>query len=381
MKSLSKIFLLAAAFLSFVACDKVNDLQVNQNSIAPVLSVSSATVAPLPADSNKTALTLTWTYPNHAVSDPNSIKYIIQIDSSGKNFTKAFTKEVIGSLTTSFTGKELNTILLGYGYPFSVPVAMDVRVTSSYSNNNESRTSSSVKVMMTPYKVPPKVVLPTTGKLFIVGSATQGGWNNPVPAPAQEFARLNETTFGGVFQLIGGSEYLLLPLNGDWGHKYSVADKSKAGLSAGGDFGFDLNDNIPGPTTSGLYRIIVDFQSGKFTVTPYTGNLPSNLFIVGDATAGGWNNPVPEASQKFTRVNSAVFEITLPLVGGKEYLLLPTNGDWGHKFAVKDNSITNLWQGGDFGYDLPSNFPGPATSGTYKIQVNFATDKFTVTKQ
>jgi predicted lactoylglutathione lyase len=35
-----------------------------------------------------------------------------------------------------------------------------------------------------------------------------------------------------------------LPLNGDWSNKYSVADNTKFGLAAGGDFGFNFNDNF-----------------------------------------------------------------------------------------------------------------------------------------
>ena len=216
---------------------------------------------------------------------------------------------------------------------------MDVRVTSSYANNNERLASNTLKIKMTPYKVPPKVVLPSSNKLFLVGSASQGGWNNPVPVPTQEFVRLDETTWGGVFQLNGGMEYLLLPVNGDWSHKYSVADNSISGLNQGGNFGFDLAQNIPGPAAGGLYKIIVDFQAGKFIVTPFTSVLPDNLYIVGDATAGGWNNPVPVPSQQLTRINSSVYEISISLTGGKQYLLLPVNGDWSHKFSVADNSI------------------------------------------
>ncbi len=76
-----------------------------------------------------------------------------------------------------------------------------------------------------------------------------------------------------------------------------------------------------------------------------------------------------------------MFEITLPLTGGKQYLFLPVNGDWSHKYAVADNTILGLSEGGDFGYDLSQNFPAPATDGTYKITANFVTGKFTVTKQ
>jgi starch-binding outer membrane protein SusE/F len=378
MRSIIKILIVATGVtFGLIACDKTESLPLYGAGKNPTLSVSTTTLAPLPADSNNVALTMNWTFPNHA-TDSASIKYTIEIDSTGRSFSKEVTKVVIGSLSTAFKAKELNAILLAYGYAFNVPVDMDVRVTSSYGNNNEKLSSNVIKIRMTPYKVPPKVALPTSLKLYIVGDATAGGWNNPVPVPSQELVRLDETTWGGVFLLTGGKQYLLLPVNGDWSHKFAVANNSVAGLNAGGDFGYDLSDNFPGPAATGLYKIIVDFQAGKFSVTAYSGALPTNLFIVGDATAGGWNNPVPVPSQQFTRLNSSVFEITLPLIGGKQYLMLPVNGDWSHKFAVANNSVAGLSAGGDFGYDLSDNFPGPAASGTYKITANFVTKKFTV---
>lgn len=384
MKSTIKFLVLVTGLITILAaCNKVADLPYYDNGIAPVLTASAATVAPAAADSNKVALTLDWTYPKYA-TDTNNIKYTIDIDSTGKNFSKATSKVVMGSMSTSFTAKELNTMLLNYGYAFNVPVDMDVRVTSSYANNNERIGSNILKIRMTPYKVPPKVALPTTGKLFLVGDASQSGWDNPVKVPEQEFSRIDETTFAGVFQLNGGKQFLLLPQNGDWTHKFAVPDNTVAGLSAGGVFGFDAKDNFPAPATSGWYKIVVDFQVGRFTVTPFTGVLPTNLFIVGDATAGGWNNPVPATTQQFRRLNSSEFELTLPLNGGKEFLLLPVNGSWDHKYAVKDKSLAGLSNGGDLGYDLGDNLPAPTANGTYKINVNFAlgtTGKFTVTKQ
>ena len=114
--------------------------------------------------------------------------------------------------------------------------------------------------------VPAKVLPPQNGTLFLVGSATAGGWGNPVPVPAQQFTKIDSLDYEGTFYLKGGQEFLMLPVNGDWSHKYSVADKTVAGLNAGGDFGYDLNDNFPGPAASGMYKITVDFQHGVFTV-------------------------------------------------------------------------------------------------------------------
>lgn len=382
MKPVIKILsLLAVMAISFMACHKVDDLPHYDNGSAPVLTASSATVAPAPADSNNVALTLNWTYPDYA-TDTNNIKYVVEIDSTGKNFANASSKQIVGSLNTSFLAKELNAILLGFGYAFNKPVDMDVKVTSSYVNNNEKLASNIVKIKMTPYKIPPKVELPASGKLFIVGSATQGGWTNPVAVPSQELTRIDETTFGGIFQLNGASEYLLLPENGNWDKKYSVTDNTVPGLNEGGSFGYGLPQNFPGPTAAGWYKIMVDFQAGKFTVTPFNQQhgLPSALFIVGNATPGDWSNPVPVPAQQFTRINSTRFELaSLALGNNKEYLLLPENGNWGKKFGVADNTAANIKLGGTL---VPEgqNIPSPETAGNYKIVVDFINNSYTLTK-
>jgi hypothetical protein len=384
MKLLSKIIL--SVFLVgaiFTACTKADSLANygNQTGTISVLSSSTATLAPIAADSSKVGITFSWTNPNYATNS-STVKYVLEIDSASRNFSKAVSKTVIGSLNTSFLNKEINTILLGFGFQFNVAYDVDVRLTTSYGNNNEKYVCNTVRLKMTPYKVPPKIALPTSSKLFLVGDASAGGWSNPVPVPTQEFSRLDETTWVGVFNLTGGKQYLALPVNGDWSNKFSVANNTVAGLSAGGDFGFNLNDNFPGPATSGWYKITFDFQQGKFSCVPHTGpNMATNLFIVGDATPGGWNNPVPVPSQQFTRLNSVEFTLTLNnVVGGKQYLILPVNGDWSNKYAVANNALAGLSAGGTFGYNLNDNFPGPAVSGNYKFDVNFATAQFKTTK-
>lgn len=173
------------------------------------------------------------------------------------------------------------------------------------------------------------------------------------------------------------SEYLLLPVNGDWTHKYAVADKTISGLNQGGDFGYDLNDNFPGPSASGWYKITVDFQQGKFKAEPYTGTVPDDLFIVGGATPGGWDNPVPTPSQQFAKSSSTQFEITLPLKSGEKFLFLPKNGSWDHKYAGDETDET----GGTFLVDAGNDMPAPGTDGTYKIIVNFSDNTYTVSPQ
>ena len=381
MKQLLKTILpVCVAALFFTGCEKTDGLTVYQPGTQATLSASVTTIAPAPADSMKTAVTFTWSNPKYSV-DSSTVKYIVELDSSGRNFAKEVTYTVTGARSFSIISKDLNNVLLAYGFAYNTTYNMDVRITSSYSNNNEQLKSNTVTLKVTTYKIPPKVLPPASGRLFLVGSATAGGWSNPVPTPTQEFSKIDSVTWGGIFNLSGGNEYLVLPVNGDWTHKYSVADKTVAGLNAGGSFGADLSDNIPGPTSTGMYKIILDFQHGTFSVTAFTGVLPANLFLVGDATPGGWSNPVPVPSQQFTQDNATQFSLTVALTGGKQYLMLPVNGDWGHKFAVDDNTIASLKTGGAFKYDASQNFPGPDVTGIYKYVVNFTTYSFTLTKQ
>ena len=370
MKNILKLFIAAAAVIFFYsACNKVDNLPLYGNGQAVQLSSSVSSIAAAPADSNSTVVTFAWTNPKYA-QDSSLYKFVIEIDSAGRSFAKEATKTVIGAFASSMTAKELNNILLGFGFSFNVQYTIDVRVTSSYGNNNEQYKSNTIQLQVTPYKVPPKIALPTSGKLFIVGNATQGGWNNPVPVPTQELSRIDETTWAGVFDMFGGNQYLLLPVNGDWSNKFSVGDNQ---VAEGGDFGYNLANNFSGPGSAGTYLLVVDFQHGKYTLTPYTGpQIPTDLFIVGDATTGGWNNPVPVPSQQLTRLNSTQFEITLPISAAHQYLLLPVNGSWSNKYSVPNNSLAGLSAGGYFGYNFGDNFPGPAIAGDYKIELNFA---------
>src|SRR5512137_1407327 len=107
MKFLNRLGLLSILSLALVtACEKVPDLPFYNLGVEPVLTSSAATVAPIPADSNKSVLTLDWTSPQYA-TDSATVRFIVQVDSSGRNFSKAVSKELTGVLTTSFLAKEL----------------------------------------------------------------------------------------------------------------------------------------------------------------------------------------------------------------------------------------------------------------------------------
>jgi hypothetical protein len=273
MKKIIKLLAcLAITAIVFVSCKKEINGVTYLGGTAPALTASSlAPIVMVKADENKTWNTFTWTNPNYQFTTGNSsqdVTYTLQFDTTGSNFKNPNIQEIVVSkdLSRAVTIKEINTAMAKLGLMENLSHNVEIRLRSTLTNSSAALYSNVLKQVITNY-LDVAVPLPTTGELYLVGDATAGGWNNPVPVPTQKFTKTSGTTYEITVALTGGKEYLILPLNGDWGHKYAVKDKTVSGLNAGGDFGFDLGDNFPGPSASGNYKIVVDFKIGKFTVT------------------------------------------------------------------------------------------------------------------
>ncbi len=269
--SLKRLFFpICCSIFLIASCDKVNDLPFYTTGNAPVLSTSATDLILSKADSGKSVIRFSWTNPKYANKDSSTTRYIVQIDSAGKNFSNPIADTIIGHTFDTLTASKLNDILLfKMGYNVGYVYGLDIRVVSSYNNYNEVLVSNSKRITAKTYSVPALVAPPISGQLFLVGDATQGGWNNPVPVPSQEFTKIDSLNYSGIFNLNANGQYLMLPVNGDWGSKFAVAKNSLPGLSNGGSFGFGsgFDDNFPGPATAGNYKISVDFLHGKFKVT------------------------------------------------------------------------------------------------------------------
>ena len=264
-----------------ISCKKEENKVTYEGGTNPALtSTAGASLLTLTKGNEaNTWNTFSWTNPNYKFNtgvSSQDVTYVLQFDSVGSNFTNPNIQEIAVSkdLSNTVTVKQINIALGKLGLKENQPHNIEVRVKASLANNSAVLFSNSLKFVLVPY-LDVAVTLPenlpsvgaNNGDLFLVGDASPGGWNNPVPVPTQKFTRTSTTTYEIKIALTGGKEFLLLPRNGDWGNKYAVTDKSVPGLSAGGEFGANKNDNFPGPSISGNYKIIVDFKTGKFTIT------------------------------------------------------------------------------------------------------------------
>jgi len=160
----------------------------------------------------------------------------------------------------------------------------------------------------------------------------------------------------------------------------------------------DVKENIPHQVE---FRIVSSLANNSvpltsnvigITITPYLDVAvpipPTNvLYITGDATAEGWTN-APSDAQKCEQISNTEYSIVTDFAPGKQYKFLTTLNNWQPQYGVATKSGVDSKKGGDIGYNFalpgqkdPDGIPTPDEAGTYKVDLNFKTGKYTVTKQ
>ena len=276
MKNKLTIFLSVLLLFVLASCKKEENKVYYEAGTAPVLSASQTATIPLSfATKDQEAIRLSWTNPDYkfttGVSSQN-VSYQLEIDTTGSNFTNPQRKviSISNDLVLSISQNDLNDYLLNQlVLKPGVSHNLEMRVTSYLTNNSVALHSNVLKYAVTPYAIPPKVAPPASGKLYITGSATPKGWmgGGDAEVTTQKFTQVTPTLYRlDHITLTGGGSYLLVPNYGDWGAKYGYTGSNNSNNVNGDDFKANGGDLLAPPAT-GDYKIEVDFQRGKFTVT------------------------------------------------------------------------------------------------------------------
>lgn len=271
---LNVITIMAASSLLLASCAKDETNVIFNGGTAPVLSSSIADSIPLPVtDTTSNAVTFSWTNPNYQFSNGISslnVNYYLEVDTAGANFTSPNMQTVAinSDLSTTFTVSSLNKLLAnGLLFATGVKHSIEVRIESFLGTGAEPLFSNVLKFTVTPFAPPPKIVPPSNGQLYIVGDATPGGWPPLTNDPSvEQFTQVSPTLYRLTINLNGGKEYKFVAIPGQWTEQWSVQNADT--LPNGGDFVLN-GANCIAPTASGKYDIVVNFQTGKFTVTPH----------------------------------------------------------------------------------------------------------------
>lgn len=278
---MKKIFHLLFSFvllLGIGSCKKAETKDYYVGGKSPVLTGSVTGTIPLAyATTDQVAIKLSWTNPDYkfttGVSSQN-VSYLLEIDTTGANFTNPNRKSISLNvdLGISLTEGQLNSYLSNdMSLAVGVPHNIEIRVTSNIGSAVPLYSNILKFTGVIPFSPPPKVTPPASGKLYIVGSAVSGGWSNPVTDPVvQRFTQVSPTDYQLTIPLIGDGEYKFISVDGLWDSdkQWSIATEQASGAPS--TLLYDLfpnGANARAPLTSGTYKIDVDFQKGKVTLT------------------------------------------------------------------------------------------------------------------
>jgi hypothetical protein len=282
MKPIFPLYLLTTAIITMTACKK--DLLMTKlgDKIPSVLSSSldtSATHTTLLAqnDSAVAKLTVKWTEARFLDDTSNgklALRYIMELDTTN-SFSKPVSVVFSGKvLDTTFTGYELNTILLGIGCTAGVSNRVFVRVKAT--ETIDTLVSNVYQINVTPYTslLPLQIQMPAAG-LYILGNATTTGWNyTNIIAMAQ----IDYHTYQVTLHLAAGQTYNVLgnATGNPW-----ISYVLPGGLNAGdyvwgGSFiensaatGWPASTDLLSPAATGTYTITFDFVTATFKVTQH----------------------------------------------------------------------------------------------------------------
>lgn len=371
MKNIFKLLTLAATTTLVInACTRVDDLPYHENGTSVILTASKTSVAPTPADSITSVIAFSWTSPRYA-TDSNSYKYILEIDSTGRNFSKESTKIVVGNRSTTLTGKELNAILLNYGFTLGTPYDLDVRVTSSYNNNNERFLSNVVKVKVTPYNDPS--VLTTSNTSVTTALATNSVLSNTFSWSASFNGYAGDVTYA--LQYDSATKNFVSPFTIPVGNNFFTK-----GLTQGEMNETALNSGIPGGNSGKVeYRLKATTAQGAVSYSNVVfvaiqSYLPIVRFYLPgsyQAATGNGNNWDPPTAPEFIRdlrpgALNKLYYMYIFLPAGAEFKITPAR-NWDVSYGGSGGNLST--SGGNLTV---------GASGVYRISIDRTTLQYDI---
>ncbi|MBN9383074.1 MAG: SusF/SusE family outer membrane protein [Chitinophagaceae bacterium] len=196
---------------------------------------------------------------------------------------------------------------------------------------------------------------------FVGGAVTNVGWNPPSVFPTAQMNFIGTNNFMGIYDFASDGWKMI---DGDhWNdgsnspaevRSYGSADGSSMTINAG---------NMPNIPSAGTYKVIwdgTDIKNLKYTLQSW------HMYLIGDATAGGWDNASPNLPE-LTYQGNGVWKITgVPLTGGKAFKFLMVKGTWDYNYGGTQGDTSPMTgtakEGG-------GNILVPA-SGTYTVTID-----------
>lgn len=288
---INQFFILCVLSLTLFSCDKDEERLILKEGTAPVLTASSTSMVLQEEDAAKDALTLNWTASDYGYQA--AVNYILQLDMKGNDFKAPVEAEMGSVLTKKFTVRELNSLLNRLPVKAFDNNEIEARIISSISPDLTAVNSNVITLNVSPY-----LTEPPYATVYMVGEATEFGWDNGKPTPMY---RSEQDVF--IYTYTGplkGGPLKFLGEPGKWAPQW--------GNDGSGGVAFRETEADPDPGTfnvpsTGYYTVNLDLRNMSFSITPFNASGArtfESIGIIGGLTeTNNWERIVPMESTAF----------------------------------------------------------------------------------
>lgn len=377
MKRLFIIFTVFVGLAFMVACEKEQEnpvLDLNDIVPAELLSPQSGgDYVLLQEEAEDTLFNISWNAADYVMEDILPPRYAIEVDIDGNDFAAPATVATLDDLDYDLIVNRLNDVSGTLGLEPDVSSEVNMRIRSFIPDTSDDlmQYSNHVTFSITPFEfaVPP---------IYILGDGTPPGWDN---TGALEMEHVEEATYAIVVDL-GAGFLKFISVLGQWAPQWGTDDNPPTIEEDGtieGNLVYRPTEAepdpaaIPVPEEPGSYRVVADTLGLKYRIEPTA----EKVFLVGDVVEAGWN------------IGAAV-EMT-KTAPGKFYTMLELDGTEGLSLQFADgqtNQATRWGSASDYAHARSKMIESnnrkvqlPAKAGTYKLEVNLATQNYRLIKQ
>lgn len=353
-------WLLATAIL-FTGCENPQEELVVEEPLALTLSADSVLCLPIYKD--LPALELAWTAgTNHGTG--SAISYTIEMDTLGADFAGGLQWEIgrTANRTLVFGHKQLaDTLALTYPeITEGTFVGFEWRVKAKVLMTGEEQVSETQRMVIAWRSA-------MLTDLYLIGDATPNGWNlgraTPMIIDMNTFS-----SFSWTGQMHKG-EFKLLTTDTAWMPCYvrDTLDDTQMIYRPTEESYPDIKWNI---TKTGNYRIEADIEALTMTISYLGGEAYSHVYMIGDATPGGWSW---DYITELQHPEANIFTYQGALSAGELKFPTELKSDWSGEMLYAPTPDCAPAENGTFeartgGADNKWRITNP---GDYQIRINF----------
>lgn len=349
---------MAAIVISgFASCEEEQDLiYVTPAASFQILSPQSGEGVILTAETTSNpGLVLTWEDMDYGTE--TAITYVVEVAANGSDFSAPVSLASTGATFATVTVGALNTAALNLGLTPGVEGAIDVRVKSSLGTQGASESYSNViSYLVTPFEL----ASPAVQNFFLVGAATEHGWeNNNGNAPLfRDAENANLYYYTGYFNADG---FKVLASLGNWHPQYGAVSEGVLGAS-----GADGSNEPPAITvpSAGYYTFTFNVGDMTYSLVPFDAagaTTFDSVGIIGEATPGGWDADTDmtnsDTNPHLWKLEGVALTDAVVKFRANDSWDLP--GNWGGGVLLAGQMTEN-----------GSDFQAVPTSGTYDVWFN-----------